>query len=148
MTRFLAILSGGLLVLAVTVVFPLAGVGALALAVAGWWWRPCAVAAVLAALGVLVLADTGAVEAAAVGLVATTYLLNIAAVSAPVGVVPTTIPSVAGAVLSTACATGAALIPVRLAWAPLAAPVLVILAYALLARGLAVRRQPETAADG
>ncbi|WP_054816637.1 hypothetical protein [Nocardia arizonensis] len=148
MTKFLAVLAGVMLVLAISLMLPLAGIAAVALVVAGWWWRPCAVAAALLALGVLVLADTGVLAAAAVGLVATTYLLNIASVSAPVGVVPTTVASVAGAAVCTACAAAAALLPLRLAWTPLAAPVLVILLYALLVEGLAVRRRPSESPGG
>ncbi|MET7768101.1 hypothetical protein [Nocardia sp. NPDC005366] len=147
MTRFLAVLSGGLLVLSVMLMMPLAAIPALVLVVAGWWLRPAAVAAVLLTLGVLVAADTGVLAAAAAGLVATTYLLNTATVSAPAGVVPTTVPSVAGAVVFAVCAIGAALLPVRLAWAPIAAPILVILLYGLIIQGVAVRRT-RAAADG
>ncbi|MGN2641962.1 hypothetical protein ACWEKT_17795 [Nocardia takedensis] len=145
MTRFLAVLSGALLVLAVTLMQPFAAVPALILVVAGWWLRPFAVAAVLAALAVLVLADTGVIASASVGLVATAYLLNIATVSAPVGVVPTTIPSVVGAVVFVGCAVAAALLPVRIAWAPLVAPAVVLVLYGLLVHGLSVRWRGEHA---
>ncbi|ONM47639.1 hypothetical protein [Nocardia donostiensis] len=140
MIRFLAVLSGTLLVAAVTLMTPWAALPAIALVVAGWWFRSAAVAAVLLAVGVLVWADTGVLAAAATGLVATTYLLNTATTTAPHGVVPTTIPSVAGAVTFTAATTGAALLPLHLTWAPLAAPILVILLYALLTHALAPRR--------
>ncbi|WP_405179329.1 hypothetical protein OG225_36655 [Nocardia sp. NBC_01377] len=144
MTRFLAILSGALLVLAVALMMPFAAIPAIVLVVTGWWFRVSAVTAVLLALGVLVASETGVLAAAAAGLVATTYLLNTATVSAPVGVVPTTVPSVAGAVLFSVCAIAAALLPLRLAWAPIAAPILVILLYGTIIQGLAVRR-PRTA---
>src|SRR5690606_30239657 len=109
MTRFLAVLAGALLTAAVALVYAPAAVPALILVVLGWWLRPAAVAAVLLALAVLTFAaGVGAVEAAATGLVATAYLLNAATVSAPSGVVPTTIPSVLGAVGFTACAATAA----------------------------------------
>lgn len=140
MTRFLAVLSGILLVVSVALLQPLAAMPALVLVVLGWWLRPCAVAAVLVAVGVLVVADTGVLGAAATGLVATAYLLNAATVTAPHGVVPTTVPSVAGAVGFTAVAVGAALIPLRVPWAPLAAPVLVVLLYAMVVQGAAIRR--------
>ncbi|WP_328408601.1 hypothetical protein [Nocardia sp. NBC_00403] len=152
MIRFLAVLSGALLVTSVTLMTPWAGIPALILVAAGWWFRLAAVAAVLLAIGVLAAADTGVLAAAATGLVATTYLLNTATVSAPIGVVPTTVPSVVGAVGFTAAAVGAALLPLRLAWAPIAAPIAVIVLYALIVQGLAARRgrtgdESATAAD-
>ncbi|MFD0361757.1 hypothetical protein ACFQZZ_09920 [Nocardia sp. GCM10030253] len=140
MIRFLAVLSGALLVASVTLMTPWAGIPALILVAAGWWFRLAAVAAVLLAIGVLAVADTGVLAAAATGLVATTYLLNAATVSAPVGVVPTTVPSAVGAVGFAAAAVGAALLPLRLAWAPIAAPILVIVLYTLIIQGLAARR--------
>ncbi|MFE7743841.1 hypothetical protein [Nocardia sp. NPDC057455] len=145
MTKFLAVLSGVLLATSVALLEPWIGVPALVVVGLGWWLRPLAVCAVLLALGVLVIADAGVLASAATGLVATTYLLNAATVTAPHGVVPTTIPSVAGAVGFTAAAVCAALVPVRLAWAPLAAPVLVIVLYALVIQGVAIRRgEPES----
>ncbi|MEV4240793.1 MULTISPECIES: hypothetical protein [unclassified Nocardia] len=140
MIRFLAILSGVLLVTSVTLMTPWAGIPAVALVVAGWWFRLPAVGAVLLAIGVLAAADTGVLAAAATGLVATTYLLNTATVSAPVGVVPTTVPSVTGAVAFSAVAVGAALLPLHLAWVPIAAPILVTLLYALVIQGVAIKR--------
>lgn len=142
MTRFLAVLAGGMLVAAVTLMLPWAGVLALGLVAASWWWRPAAVMAVLLTIGVLVWADTGVLAAAATGLVATAYLLNAAAVSAPAGVVPTTLPSVLGAVVFAGCAAGAALVPVNIAWAPALVPVVVILLYALMVQGITPRRAP------
>lgn len=136
MTRFLALLAGLLLVSAVALINPPAGAAALALVIVSWWWRPAAVAAVLVAIGVIAFADIGVIASAATGLVATTYLLNAAVLHAPEGVVPTTIPSVGGAVLFSIAATTAALVPVEIAWAPLAAPVLIVLIYALLIGGL------------
>ncbi|MFD6393236.1 hypothetical protein ACWF9G_10185 [Nocardia sp. NPDC055029] len=136
MTRFLALLAGLLLVAAVALINPFAGVAALALVVVSWWWRPAAVGAVLVAIAALAFSDVGVITAAATGLVATTYLLNAAVLHAPEGVVPTTIPSVGGAVLFTIAAATAALVPVELVWAPLAAPVLIMLIYALLVGGL------------
>ncbi|WP_433682182.1 hypothetical protein [Nocardia sp. CA-119907] len=141
MIRFLAILSGVLLVTSVTLMTPWAGIPAVLLVVAGWWFRLPAVAAVLLAIGVLAAADTGVLAAAATGLVATAYLLNTATVSAPVGVVPTTVPSVAGAVAFATVAVCAALLPLRLAWVPVAAPILVILLYAMVIQGVAQRRR-------
>ncbi|QLY31473.1 hypothetical protein [Nocardia huaxiensis] len=143
MTRFLAVLSGLLLTFGIALVEPWPALPALALVIAGWRWRVCAVGAVLVALGVLTVAETGALIAGAIGLVATTYLLNTATVSAPVGVVPTTIPSVAGALVFTVAAGVASLLPAGLAWIPIAAPVAVILLYALVVRGLADDRQPD-----
>ncbi|QBS42635.1 hypothetical protein [Nocardia sp. CS682] len=140
MTRFLAVLSGVLLVTSVALLEPWAAVPALVVVALGWWFRPCAVLAVLLAVGVLAVANPGVLAAAAMGLVATTYLLNAATVTAPHGVVPTTVPSVAGAVGFAAVAVGAALLPLRLAWAPLAAPILVLVLYALIVQGAAVRR--------
>ncbi|MFI8977681.1 hypothetical protein ACIGO9_32720 [Nocardia asteroides] len=146
MTRFLALLAGLLLVAAVALINPFGGVAALALVVASWWWRPAAVGAVLVAIAAIAFADIGVVAAAAAGLVATTYLLNAVVLHAPEGVVPTTIPSVGGAVLFSIAAATAALVPVELVWAPLAAPVLIMLIYALLVGGLADRATPTTAA--
>ncbi|MFJ1458566.1 hypothetical protein [Nocardia wallacei] len=143
MTRFLAVLSGLLLTAAVAIVLPWAALGAGALVVLGWRFRVCAVGAALVALGALAWDDTGALAAAATGLVATTYLLNTATVHAPSGVVPTTLPSVTGALLFAAAAVAATLVPVRLAWVPLAAPVLVILLYALVIQGLTIGRSEE-----
>ncbi|UAK34383.1 hypothetical protein K8O92_11300 [Nocardia asteroides] len=140
MTRFLAVLSGVLLVASVALLEPWIGIPASILVTLGWWFRPLAVCAVLLALGVLAIADAGVLASAATGLVATTYLLNAATVTAPHGVVPTTIPSVAGAVGFAAVAVCAALVPLRLAWAPLAAPVLVVVLYALVIQGVAARR--------
>ncbi|MFI5536047.1 hypothetical protein ACIA5H_06600 [Nocardia sp. NPDC051900] len=140
MTRFLAVLSGVLLVASVALLEPWIGIPALVFVALGWWLRPLAVCAVLLALAVLAVADAGVLASAATGLVATTYLLNAATVTAPHGVVPTTIPSVTGAVGFTAVAVVAALVPLRLAWAPLAAPVLVLLLYALVIQGAAARR--------
>ncbi|MFC9993211.1 hypothetical protein [Nocardia sp. NPDC127526] len=149
MTRFLAVLSGLLLTLGVALVQPWAAVPVLLLAVAGWRWRAAAVGAALAALTVLTIADTGALVAGAIGLVATTYLLNTATVSAPVGVVPTTGPSVAGALVFTVAAGAATLLPAGLAWIPVAAPIAVILLYAWIIRGLADDRAhaPRPVAD-
>ncbi|MFD4431069.1 hypothetical protein [Nocardia sp. NPDC058497] len=136
MTRFLALLAGLLLVVAVALINPFAGVAALALVVVSWWWRPAAIGAVLVVIAALAFSDVGVIAAAATGLVATTYLLNAAVLHAPEGVVPTTIPSVGGAMLFTIAAATAALVPVELVWAPLAAPVLIMLIYALLVGGL------------
>ncbi|GAA5048478.1 hypothetical protein [Nocardia callitridis] len=149
MTRFLAILSGLLLVTAVTLTEPLAGVPALVLVALGLWWRPVAVCAVLLAVGVFAFAGSGVLAAAAAGLVATTYLLNAATVTAPYGVVPTTVPSVVGAVAFTVVAAGAALIPIRLEWAPAVAPILVVFLFTLIIQGVAVRRvrQPKRSTE-
>ncbi|WP_280373080.1 hypothetical protein [Nocardia abscessus] len=143
MTRFLAALSGVLLATSVALLEPWIGIPALVFVALGWWLRPLAVCAVLLALGVLAIADAGVLASAATGLVATTYLLNAATVTAPHGVVPTTIPSVAGAVGFAAAAVGAALVPLRLVWAPLAAPVIVLVLYALVIQGVAARRERD-----
>lgn len=140
MTKFLAVLSGLLLATAVTIVLPWAGAPVALLVIAGWRWRVCAVLAVLAAMAVLAWIGTGALVAGGIGLVATTYLLNTATVSAPVGVVPTTIPSVAGALVFTVAAGAATVLPTGLSWLPIAAPFTVIVLYALLIRGLADNR--------
>ncbi|RMI29228.1 hypothetical protein [Nocardia stercoris] len=137
MIRFLAVLSGLVLTLAVAILLPWAGIPAAVLVVLGWRYRICAVLAVLVAVGVLSFVGTGAMEAAATGLVATTYLLNTATVHAPAGVVPTTVPSVVGAVLFTGAAVAASAAPAHWAWAPLATPILVIVLYAWVIRGLA-----------
>ncbi|MFD3507220.1 hypothetical protein [Nocardia sp. NPDC058666] len=139
MTRFLALLAGLLLVAAVALINPIAGLAALAFVIASWWWRPASVAAVLATIAALALSDVGVIAAAATGLVATTYLLNAAVLHAPEGVVPTTIPSVGGAVLFTIAAATAALVPIELIWAPLAAPILIVAIYALLVSGLSTK---------
>ncbi|MEU4315290.1 hypothetical protein [Nocardia sp. NPDC024068] len=146
MIAFLAHLSGTLLVLLVALIQPWAAPVAIVLVVVGWWWRWSAVAAVLLVIGVLGLSDTELVASAAAGLVATTYLLNIATVTAPRGVVPTTLPSVLGAILWTLAACGAALLPFQLPWAPVVAPVLVILLSSILTYSItATRRRPSPA---
>ncbi|QIS08430.1 hypothetical protein [Nocardia arthritidis] len=139
MTRFLAVLAGALLVTAVGIMAPVLTIPAAVLVVAGWWFRPAAVAAVLLAIAALAIADTGVLSAAATGLVCTTYLLNTATVTAPAGVVPTTIPSVAGAITFAAAAALSAFLPLNLAWAPIAAPILIIALYTLVIQGLARR---------
>ncbi|MQY18101.1 hypothetical protein [Nocardia macrotermitis] len=139
MTRFLAVLSGLLLITAVGIVMPWFAIAAAVFVVAGWWSRVCAVGAVLVALGALAWADSSVLAAAATGLVATTYLLNTATVSAPIGVVPTTLPSVAGAVSFAAVAVIATEVPVRFEWVPLAAPVLAVLVFAVVVHGVAAR---------
>ncbi|WP_067858537.1 hypothetical protein [Nocardia shimofusensis] len=142
MTRFLAVLAGALLTAGVALLSAPAALPTLIVVVLGWWFRAAAVAAVLLALAVLTFADVGAVESAALGLVATAYLLNAATVSAPTGVVPTTLPSVLGAIGFTACAVAAALLPVNLAWAPALAPIAVIVLYYSVVQSLAQRRRP------
>ncbi|APA95318.1 hypothetical protein NS506_01245 [Nocardia seriolae] len=136
MTKFLAVLSGLLLAAAVAIVLPWAVIPVAVFAVAGWRWRVSAVLAVLSAMAALAWIGTGALVAGGIGLVATTYLLNTATVSAPVGVVPTTVPSVAGALVFTAAAGAATVLPAGLTWIPILAPFTVILLYALLVRGL------------
>lgn len=136
MTKFLAVLSGLLLAAAVAIVLPWAVIPVAVFAVAGWRWRVSAVLAVLSAMAALAWIGTGALVAGGIGLVATTYLLNTATVSAPVGVVPTTVPSVAGALVFTAAAGAATVLPVSLTWIPILAPFTVILLYALLVRVL------------
>ncbi|MEV3964273.1 hypothetical protein AB0M34_25875 [Nocardia sp. NPDC050193] len=148
MIRFLAHLSGTLLVLLVALIQPWAAPAAIVLVVVGWWWRWAAVGAVLLVIGVLALSDTGLVAAAAAGLVATAYLLNIATVTAPRGVVPTTLPSVVGAVLWTAAAGSAALLPIELVWAPVVAPVLVILMSSILTYSITTARRRPPAGQG
>lgn len=144
MTRFLAVLAGLLLTTAVGIVLPWAAIPVGFAVVAGWRWRVAAVVAVLIALGALTWADTGALAAAGTGLVATTYLLNTATLHAPAGVVPTTLPSVIGALGFAAAAVLATLIPARLAWLPLAAPVLVIALFAAIVHGAAPQEtEPE-----
>ncbi|MEU4839187.1 hypothetical protein [Nocardia testacea] len=148
MIKFLAHLSGTLLVLLVALIQPWAAPAAIVLVVVGWWWRWAAIGAVLLVIGVLALSDTGLVAAAAAGLVATAYLLNIATVTAPRGVVPTTLPSVVGAVLWTAAAGSAALLPIELAWAPVVAPVLVILLSSILTYSITTARRRPPAGQG
>lgn len=149
MTKFLAHLSGTLLVLLVALIQPWAAPAAIILVIVGWWWRLAAVGAVLLVIGVLGLSDTGLTAAAAAGLVATTYLLNIATVTAPRGVVPTTLPSVIGAVVWTGAAAAAAALPIELAWSPVIAPILVILLSSVLTYSItATRRRPANPVTG
>ncbi|UGT59631.1 hypothetical protein [Nocardia asteroides] len=140
MKRFLAALSGILLAVSVWVVEPWFALAVLALAAIGLWFRVAAVAAVLVAVGLVAVADVDLVVCAAAGLVATTYLLNSATVTAPAGVVPTTIPSVVGALFFSGCAVLAASVPLDIPYAPLAAPVLILVLCALVLLGVAVRR--------
>ncbi|WP_280269396.1 hypothetical protein [Nocardia wallacei] len=146
MTKFLAVLSGLLLTAAVAIVLPWAAIPTGLAVVAGWRFRICAVVAVLVALGAIAWDDTGALAAAGTGLVATTYLLNTATVHAPAGVVPTTLPSVTGALVFAAAAVATTLIPLQPAWVPLAAPIVVVVLYALIIQGLSSGRKPPAAA--
>lgn len=141
MIRFLALLSGALLVGSIALMLPWAAIPAVISVVAGWWYRYAAVSAVLLAVPVLAWADPGVVAAAATGLVATAYLLNTATATAPVGVVPTSAVSVAGAMICTVLVAGAALLPWHVAWGPAVAPVLVILLYAILVHGITQRAE-------
>lgn len=136
MTKFLAVLSGVLLAGAVAVVLPWAAPPVAVLAAAGWRWRVAAVLSALAAMAAVAWIGTGALVAGGIGLVATTYLLNTATVSAPAGVVPTTIPSVTGALVFTVAAGAATALPAGLTWVPILAPFTVIVLYAMLVRGL------------
>ncbi|MFE3754959.1 hypothetical protein ACFXO9_11680 [Nocardia tengchongensis] len=136
MTKFLAVLSGVLLAGAVAVVLPWAALPVAVLAAAGWRWRVAAVLAALSAMAAVAWIGTGALVAGGIGLVATTYLLNTATVSAPAGVVPTTIPSVTGALVFTVAAGAATVLPAGLTWVPILAPFAVIVLYAMLVRGL------------
>ncbi|MFR9752858.1 hypothetical protein ACL02S_17740 [Nocardia sp. 004] len=145
MTRFLAVLSGALLATSVALLEPWFGIPAVLLVVLGWWFRLIAVGAVLLAAGVLAVADAGVLAAAATGLVATAYVLNAATVTAPRGVVPTTLPSVLGAIGFTAVAVGAAMVPLHMVWAPLAAPIVIVVLYGLVIQGIAARRQANEA---
>ncbi|WP_174552793.1 hypothetical protein [Nocardia harenae] len=140
MKRFLAALSGVLLAVSVATVEPRLAVVVLVLAAIGLWFRIAAVCAVLVVVGLIAFADVDLVVCAAAGLVATTYLLNSATVTAPAGVVPTTIPSVVGALFFSGCAVAVASVPLDLPYAPLAAPVLVLVLSALVLLGVAVRR--------
>ncbi|MFC8528449.1 hypothetical protein [Nocardia sp. NPDC057227] len=140
MKRFLAALSGVLLAVAVWVVEPWFALVVLLLAAIGLWFRIAAVAAVLVVVGLIAVADVDLVVCTAAGLVATTYLLLSATVTAPSGVVPTTIPSVVGALFFSGCAVLVASVPIDLPYAPLAAPVLVLVLCALVLLGVAVRR--------
>ncbi|WP_028476286.1 hypothetical protein [Nocardia sp. CNY236] len=140
MIRFLAVVSGLLLAAVIALLQPWAGIPAVILAAGGWWFRSVAVGAVLLALGVLAAGEAGVLASAATGLAATTYMLNATSVTAPRGVVPTTLASLIAAVGFTAAAAAAALVPLRPAWAPLAAPVVIVVLYALVIEGLAARR--------
>ncbi|WP_040788215.1 hypothetical protein [Nocardia paucivorans] len=139
MIRFLAVLSGALLVGVIALMLPWAAIPAAGLVVAGWWYRYAAVAAILLAVPVLAWSDPGVVAAAATGLVATAYLLNTATATAPVGVVPTSAASVVGALACTVLVGGVVLLPLHIAWGPAVAPVLVIMLYAILTHGIAQR---------
>ena len=96
--------------------------------VAGVFHRPSAVLAVLATAGTLALSDPSVLFAGACGLSATAYLVIRYATpaAAGIGVATLTGPSVIGMVGFTLVAVAAALVPWRLAWVPLLAPVLVV----------------------
>ncbi|MFC8046274.1 hypothetical protein [Nocardia sp. NPDC057353] len=148
MKRFLAALSGVLLAVSVATVEPWLALAVLLLAAVGLWFRIAAVCAVLVVVGLVAVADVDLVVCTAAGLVATTYLLNSATVTAPAGVVPTTIPSVVAALFFAGCAVAVASVPLDLPYAPLAAPVLILILCALVLLGVAVRRngsRPEPA---
>lgn len=95
---------------------------------AGLFHRPSAVLAVLATAATLALSDTSVLFAAACGLSATAYLVIRYATPdvAGIGVATMTGPTVIGMVGCTLAAVTAALVPWRLAWVPLLAPLLVV----------------------
>ncbi|MDQ1248025.1 MAG: hypothetical protein QG597_2397 [Actinomycetota bacterium] len=101
---------------------------ALLAVVAGVFYRPSAVLAVIATAATLAVSDTSVLFAAACGLSATAYLVIRCAVPAlaGLGVVTITAPTVIGMVGFGLAAVAAALLPWRLPWVPLLAPALVV----------------------
>lgn len=110
------------------------GAVALALALLGVRWPRVAVGAVLAAVAMLAL-GTGTGEprdvafAVAAGLAATAYLVGVHA--DPPVVQPFTPVTLAVSAGFAAVAAVAALLPTGIAWVPLAAPVLIVLIFAV-----------------
>jgi hypothetical protein len=90
-------------------------------------FRPAATIAVLATVAVIVLADAPPVLTATSGLCASAYLVlrYTAAVTSP---------TVLGAVGFTVAGLAAASLPFQLPWAPLLAPVAVLVLYVLVTR--------------
>jgi len=105
---------------------------ALAAVAAGVFYRRAAVPAVIATAATLAISDTSVLFAAACGLSAAAYLLMRYATPAIPGAVTMTGPTVIGMVGFTLTAVAAALVPWRLSWVPLLAPIL-ILAIVVLA---------------
>jgi hypothetical protein len=103
-----------------------AGVAAVAVLI-GMVIRPIATLAVLVTVPVVVLAHAAPALAALSGLSATAYL-----VLRHTGTVAT--PTVVGATAFTAAGLAATSIPVQLPWAPLVAPIAVVVLYVLITR--------------
>ncbi len=97
---------------------------ALVAVAAGVFYRPAAVLAVLAAVAALGLSDPPVLSAAVSGLSATAYLVIRHAAGSDV--VTTTAPTVTCMLGFTVGAVAAGLLPWRLAWVPLLAPVVVV----------------------
>lgn len=101
---------------------------ALLAVVAGAFYRPATVVAVLATVAALALSDPPLLSAAVCGLSATAYLVirHAVAQDGASDVVTTTAPTVLGMLGFTAGAVIAGLMPWRLAWVALLAPVVVV----------------------
>ncbi|MGV0838154.1 hypothetical protein [Mycolicibacterium thermoresistibile] len=133
--RLLSTLLGGLMIAAAAggdhpLVAGAAAAGVAAVAV-GIWVRAVATAAVLIAGLLILIADPGLGLVALAGAAATGYLLVRHAVGPVATVSPATLVGAAGFLLA---AVLGALLPVRLAWLPLLAPVLIVAVYLLMVR--------------
>jgi hypothetical protein len=105
----------------------IAALAAAGAVLAGSVFRPASAVAVLATVGVIVLADAPPVLTATSGLCAAAYL-------ALRHTVLVTAPTVLGAVGFTAVGLAAASLPFQLPWVPLAAPLAVLALYVALTR--------------
>jgi hypothetical protein len=123
-----------------------AAVLALSALLAGLFFRPAAILAVLLTIAGLALADPAPLLTAVSGLSAAAYLVSRYADSA----VTLTVPTVLGMLGFTAAGVVATVVPVQLTWAPLVAPaimaaILIVVVAPLFAEvfaGPAADRQP------
>ncbi|BBY18421.1 hypothetical protein [Mycolicibacterium litorale] len=106
----------------------LAAVAALTAVGVSVWWRPAATVAVLLTVGTAVLDADAPMATALAGLAAAAYLVL------RHGEGRATPPTMVGAVAFALAATAAVVVPVDVAWLPLAAPLALLAGYVLALR--------------
>jgi len=111
---------------------------------AGLFFRPAAVVAVLVTVAGMALSDPAPLLAAVSGLAAAAYLLTRYGDEA---VTTLTVPSVLGMLGFTAVGVAATAIGVQLTWAPLVAPAITAAILIVVAAPLFAERLPGPAAD-
>lgn len=127
-----AVQTDGLALVAVL----LAGIAVLV----GLQFRAAATLAVLLIVSAIALSGPSPLFAALSGLCATAYLVLRHAAGGPAGVVTATGPTLIAAVGFTLAGVVATLVPLRLPWLPLLAPLSVVLVYALAVHPFMISR--------